>query len=82
MTFFTYPEFPAEYYDFPPVLFFSEAPLHQVLSIFSRQCHVSSGHCRVGCARKNMRLSLEVRVHSIGIDDPHRVIIAHLVAVS
>lgn len=44
---FSYPEFTAVDDDFPSCLFLPEPPLHQVLTVLSRERHVPSSDGRI-----------------------------------
>lgn len=76
-----HPQLASEHYDLASGLLLPESPLHQVLAVFSRQAHVPPGHRRVRRTRQDVRLGLIVRVHAVGVNDPQRAVIAHLITV-
>lgn len=78
----TYPQLSPKYDNFPSGLFFAKAPLHQVLPNLSWQAHVAPGDSRVGSSSQDVGLCLVVGVHPVGVGNPQRVVVAHLVAAS
>lgn len=79
---FPYPELPSEDIDPASCLLLPETPLDQVLPVLPWQRHIATGYRWIGGTGQDVRLRLVVCIQPVGVDNPQRAVMAHLIIIS